>query len=80
MKMARPIEPTPTLSKRDKKQMESVYKKIDVILENPQHCKNFKKPLSQWKRVHVGSFVLTFSVDENTKTMTLEDYDHHDYI
>jgi YafQ family addiction module toxin component len=68
------------LSKKDKKQMEAVYKRIDEILINPQHYKNLKNPLQNWKRVHVGSFVLTFSVDENTKTVTLEDYEHHDKI
>ena len=30
------------LSMRDKKQMEAIYKKIDEILENPQHYKNLK--------------------------------------
>lgn len=34
-----------------------------------------------WKRVRVDKhFVLTFSVDEDSKTVTLEDYDHHDNI
>ena len=68
------------LASKDRKQLENVYKKIDEILLNPQHYKNLKKPLENWKRVHVGSYVLTFSVDENTKTVTLEDYDHHDKI
>ena len=68
------------LSKKDPKQIEAVYKKIDEILINPQHYKNLRKPLQNWKRVHVGSFVLTFSVDENTKTVTIEDYEHHDKI
>lgn len=30
-------------------------------------------------RVHIAEhFVLTFSVNEQTKTVVLEDYDHHD--
>ena len=69
------------LAKKNPKQLEIIYKKIDEILENPQHYKNLRRPLQNWKRVHIdGPFVLTFSVDENTKTVTIEDYDHHDKI
>ena len=68
------------LAKKNKKQLENILKKIDEIVENPQHYKNLRKPLENWKRVHVGNFVLTFSVDENFKTVTIEDYDHHDNI
>lgn len=69
------------LAKKDKKQMEIVYRKIDEIVQNPQHYKNLRAPLQHLKRVHIGkSHVLIFSVDENTKTITLEKYDHHDLI
>jgi len=69
------------LARKNPKQLEIIYKKIDEILENPQHYKNLRRPLQNWKRVHIdGPFVLTFSVDENTKTVTIEDYDHHDKI
>ncbi|MDP3882133.1 MAG: hypothetical protein Q8Q31_04635 [Nanoarchaeota archaeon] len=69
------------LSKKDKKQMEIISRKIDEIIQNPQHYKNLRAPLQHLKRVHIGkSFVLVFSVDESTKTITLEDYDHHDVI
>jgi YafQ family addiction module toxin component len=69
------------LAKKNPKQLEIIYKKIDEILENPQHYKNLRRPLQNWKRVHIdGPFVLTFSVNENTKTVTIEDYDHHDRI
>jgi len=30
------------------------------------------------RRVHFGSFVLVFSIDENRKAIILEDIDHHD--
>lgn len=69
------------LSKKDKKQMEIISKKIEEIVQNPQHYKNLRSPLQHLKRVHIGkSFVLLFSVDDNTKTVTLENYDHHDII
>jgi len=69
------------LSKKDKLKWEIILKKVEEILENPQHYKNLRSPLNNWKRVHIdGNYVLAFSVDENTKTVTLEDFDHHDYI
>ncbi|NOR84951.1 hypothetical protein GQ473_02445 [archaeon] len=69
------------LAKKNKKQVEIIFKKVDELLLNPQHYKNLKAPFNHCKRVHVGnSFVLVFSVDENTKTVTLEDYSHHDII
>ena len=69
------------LSQKDKKQVEIISRKVDEILENPQHYKNLKAPLQHLKRVHIGkSHVLAFSVDENTQSVTLEDYDHHDKI
>ena len=69
------------LFKKNRKQYEIIIKKVEEILKNPQHYKNLRAPLQDWKEVHIDkSFVLTFSVDENTKTVTLEDYDHHDKI
>ena len=38
--------------------------------------KNLKTPLNHWKRVHIDRhLVLTFSIDDETKTLILEDYD-----
>ena len=67
------------LKKKDRKQVEIILKKAEEILQN--HYKNLRVRLQHWKRVHIdSSFVLAFSVDENTKTVTLEDYDHHNNI
>ena len=69
------------LVKRNKKQYEIIMKKADEILLNPQHYKNLRAPLQHLKEVHIDKhFVLTFSVDENTKRVTLEDFDHHTNI
>ena len=69
------------LAKRNPKQMDLIENKIKEIIENPNHYKNLRKPLQNLKRVHVDkSFVLVFSIDENTKTVLIEDYDHHDNI
>ncbi len=69
------------LAKKNRKQVEIILKKIDEILSNPHRYKNLRAPLNDWKKVHVDKhYVLTFSVDEDAKTITLEDYDHHDNI
>ena len=69
------------LAKKNPKQLEIIHKKINEICKNPQHYKNLKKPLQHLKRVHVDSnFVMLFSVDETSKTVIIEDYDHHDKI
>jgi len=69
------------LIKKNPKQMEIIDKKIKDIRQNPQHYKNLRKPLQHLKRVHIDkSFVMVFSIDESTKTVVIEDYDHHDNI
>lgn len=69
------------LGKKNPKQMEIIGKKIEGIVKNPQRYKNLRTPMEMYKRVHIDShFVLMFSVDEKSKTVILEDYDHHDNI
>ncbi len=69
------------LFKKNRKQYEIIMKKAQEILQNPQHYKNLRVPLQYLKEVHIDTqFVLTFSVDENEKCVTLEDFQHHDKI
>ncbi len=69
------------LKRKNPKQLNIIFKKINEIILNPHHYKNLSKPLQMWKRIHIdNSFVLTFSINENNKTITLEDYEHHDKI
>ena len=69
------------LVKRNRKQYGIIMKKVSEIIINPQHYKNLRTPLQHLKEVHIDQhFVLTFSVDENNKKVTLEDFDHHSGI
>jgi YafQ family addiction module toxin component len=69
------------LAARNPKQMGIISKKVEEIRADPLRYKNLRAPLNRWRRVHIEkSFVLCFSVDEETQTVTLEDYDHHDRI
>ncbi len=69
------------LAKKDPKQVDIILKKVAEILADPVRYKNLRAPLEDWKRVHIDRhFVLCYSIDENHKVVTLEDYDHHDRI
>ena len=65
------------LAKKDSKRMEAVAKKIEEIAADPHAYKPLHFPLAGKRRVHVGSYVLVFSIDEARKTIVLEDYEHH---
>ena len=66
------------LAKKDKKQLEAVSKKIEQILNNPQQFKPLKHPLEGLRRVHVGSFVLIYEVIEESQTVRILKFAHHD--
>ncbi len=69
------------LGTKNPKQAEIIAKKSEEIVIDPHRYKNLKTPLNHWKRVHIDKhFVLTFSMDEDTRTIILEDYDHHKKI
>ena len=68
------------LKRKDPKTFNSLQKKIFQIincdLESINHFKNLKKPLNHLKRVHIGSFVLTFQLQKDI--IIFEDFAHHD--
>jgi YafQ family addiction module toxin component len=66
------------LAKKDKKQLEAINKKIEQILTDPFQFKPLKQPLEGLRRVHIGSFVLIYEVLENSKTVRVLKYKHHD--
>jgi YafQ family addiction module toxin component len=68
------------LAKKDRKQMEAINKKINEIICNPYHYKNLRAPLAHLRRVHIGSFVIVFSIDEKRKSVIIEEYAHHDDV
>ncbi len=69
------------LSKKDRKKVEIILKKIEEIIKNPHHYKNLRTPMEDFKRVHIDkSFVLIFTVDDNKKRVIFVDFAHHDEI
>jgi YafQ family addiction module toxin component len=68
------------LARRNPLQMKAIEKKIGEILEGPHRFKPMHFPLAGMRRVHFGNFVLLFSIDEERKTVVIEDYEHHDRV
>jgi YafQ family addiction module toxin component len=68
------------LQRKDPVQFEALSKKIKQILENPQQFKPLRAPMQHMRRVHVGSFVLIYDIDEDRKVVTVRRYEHHDNV
>ena len=60
------------LSKKNKKQLEIINKKVEQILENPHHFKPLRGDMHGSRSVHIDkSFVLTYEIKEENKTSRL---------
>lgn len=73
------------LTKKDKKKVEIINKKIKEIINcdkvSINHYKNLKYDLKEFKRVHIDkNFVLTFKVDLANNFILFVDFDHHDRV
>ncbi|MEK6903427.1 MAG: addiction module toxin RelE [Nanoarchaeota archaeon] len=73
------------LSKKDRKKVEIINKKIKEIITSDQqtidHYKNLRYNMKHLKRVHIDKhFVLTFTVNKEKNFILFADLDHHDTI
>ncbi len=69
------------LKKKDREMLMLIDRKVQTILDDPCRFKPLRKPLQNKRRVHIGgSFVLIYEINEEKKTVTLLDFDHHDNI
>ena len=68
------------LAKKDLKQTIAVDKVIKKILSNPYSFKPLKRPMTGQRRVQIGAFVLTYSINEKNKVVKILDYEHHDKV
>ena len=67
------------LTKKDPIQANSIIKKIEQILKNPEHFKPLRANMKGVRRVHIdSSFVLIYEI--KGRFVILLDYDHHDNI
>lgn len=69
------------LSKKNSKQLDIIFKKIEQICENPFHFKSLRGDMHGARRVHIDkSFVLIYEIHEKNKRVLILDYDHHDKV
>jgi len=68
------------LSKKNPGQLEAIAKKLPEIAEDPHRFKPLSNVMKGFSRVHFGSYVLLFSIDEVRKTVVIEDYEHHNDV
>ena len=69
------------IKKKDPVEYSQIRKKMDSILADPAHSYKFlAHDMKGLNRVHLGHFVLVFKIDHGNKTVSFEDYDHHDTI
>ena len=70
------------LSKKNRKQLQLIGKKINQILSDPYHeYKYLKRPLQTFNRVHIDKhFVLIFKIDHKKEIIEIFYYDHHDNV
>jgi len=66
------------LLKKDRKQWEALNSKIEQIRAHPYQFKPLKHPMEGRRRVHIGSFVLIYRILEDSKTVRIVQYCHHD--
>ncbi len=71
------------IAKKDKVLYLALMKKMEEILNcsDVNHYKNLRRPLQDFKRVHVkSSFVLIFKYFQAEDKIVFYDLDHHDQI
>ena len=71
------------LFKKDTKRYLTFMKKVEEIstCNNVDRYKNLRKPLQNFKRVHIDAhFVLVFKYEKNKDKIYFYDFDHHDNI
>ena len=70
------------LFKKDKKTYEKIMKKIKEVIDSydVEHYKNLRYDMKDFKRVHIGHFILVFNYDKSKDVVSFEDFSHHDEI
>lgn len=66
------------LKKKDNSLYERVIHKIIEISKNPELGKPLRNVLKGKRRIHVGSFVLFYSIDKKNQVVTFLEFEHHD--
>lgn len=66
------------IAKKDKSGLRKIENQIYKIISNPLIGKPLRNVMKQYRRVHIGSFVLVYKI-ENEEIIFM-DFDHHDRV
>ncbi|NQE44438.1 hypothetical protein C5S31_00265 [ANME-1 cluster archaeon GoMg2] len=66
------------LEKKDKSVYSAIIKKMLRIAERPYLGKTLKGVLKGKRRVHIGSFVMIYGIDEKDRKVIFLEFTHHD--
>ena len=66
------------LAKKDKLTLKKIESQIYKIISNPIIGKPLRNTMKNYRRVQIGSFVLTYRIEN--ESIIFIDYDHHDRV
>ena len=66
------------MAKKDRSGLKKIEEQIYKIISNPFVGKPLRNVMKNYRRVHIGSFVLVYKIED--KEITFSDYDHHDRV
>jgi addiction module RelE/StbE family toxin len=68
------------MAKKDPVRFEQVAKKLLELADNPEIGKPLRNRLKGSRRLHIGHYVLMYTIDKKKQQITLIDYAHHDEV
>jgi addiction module RelE/StbE family toxin len=68
------------MAKKDPVRFEQVAKKLLELADNPEIGKPLRNRLKGSRRLHIGHYVLMYTIDKKKQQITLVDYAHHDEV
>jgi mRNA-degrading endonuclease RelE of RelBE toxin-antitoxin system len=66
--------------KKDRVRYDQISKKLLELAEKPELGKPLGNVLKGKRRLHIGSFVLTYSIHDDENLIRIRNFDHHDNI
>jgi len=66
------------LLKKDKVRFDHIKKRLEILSKNPEIGKPLRNILKGKWRIHIGSFVLIYEIDNENYSIILLDFEHHD--
>ncbi|MBI3459155.1 type II toxin-antitoxin system mRNA interferase toxin, RelE/StbE family [Candidatus Azambacteria bacterium] len=66
------------MSKKDKSGLKKIENQVYKIISNPLIGKPLRNVMKNYRRTHLGSFVLIYKIEN--EEITFMDYGHHDQI